>query len=460
MQRPLLVLLLCCCLSGSQANRVYVHPFHLFAAENVSCETLQTQTAKPLETLAVAPLDIQVLTPDGRDPSKLDAQKQNITERTVVLAELLNTLGLRMYQSLSSKQQSTNTLLSPVNTYGSLVTFYLGASKKTANSFQCLLGLKRGSDREDCVSLVDGHKVLKTLQGINSLVDDGPKDEITTQVWTFTRQDAQLSEDFIQGTQDFSDTSFIRGVDLSELQETEQLVNSFVEKTSDGKVKNIFKDLNSSSDLLFLSSFNFQGNWRTAFQPEKTSLQEFHVDETTTVMVPLMTHTGHYHYLNDKVRRCTVVKLSLSKRSYMLLVLPHEGANLNDIESKLRTDVLSGWHSNLQEGLLELSLPKFSMSSMNDLRDLLAKMDPILEAQLLGSQAEFSQLSNAKPFTIDKVINKVLFEMSEEGAEPQDKKQEAGVPLKLSINRPFFFSVIEGDSNSIFMLGKIVNPAL
>ncbi|XP_069000616.1 angiotensinogen [Embiotoca jacksoni] len=460
MQRPLLVLLLCCCLSGSQANRVYVHPFHLFAAENVSCETLQTQTAKPLETLAVAPLDIQVLTPDGRDPSKLDAQKQNITERTVVLAELLNTLGLRMYQSLSSKQQSTNTLLSPVNTYGSLVTFYLGASKKTANSFQCLLGLKRGSDREDCVSLVDGHKVLKTLQGINSLVDDGPKDEITTQVWTFTRQDAQLSEDFIQGTQDFSDTSFIRGVDLSELQETEQLVNSFVEKTSDGKVKNIFKDLNSSSDLLFLSSFNFQGNWRTAFQPEKTSLQEFHVDETTTVMVPLMTHTGHYHYLNDKVRRCTVVKLSLSKRSYMLLVLPHEGANLNDIESKLRTDVLTGWHQNLQEGLLELSLPKFSMSSMNDLRDLLAKMDPILEAQLLGSQAEFSQLSNAKPFTIDKVINEVLFEMSEEGAEPQDKKQEAGVPLKLSINRPFFFSVIEGDSNSIFMLGKIINPAL
>lgn len=51
-----------------------------------------------------------------------------------------------------------------------------------------------------------------------------------------------------------------------------------------------------------------------------------------------------------KVRRCTVVKLSLSKRSYMLLVLPHEGASLSDIESKLRTDVMSGWYQNLQEG--------------------------------------------------------------------------------------------------------------
>nr|XP_046258022.1 angiotensinogen [Scatophagus argus] len=460
LQSPLLSLLLCCYLSGSQANRVYVHPFHLFAAENVSCETLQPQTSKPLETLPVASLDIEVLTPDSRDQSVLDAQKQNITERTAVLAELLNSLGLRMYQALSSKQHNTNSLFSPVNTYGSLVTFYLGVSKKTASSFQLLLGLSSGTDQEDCVSLVDGHKVLQTLQSINSLVDDGPKDEITTQVWTFTREHAQLSGDFVQGTQDFSDTSFIRGVDFSKPQEAEQLVNSFVEKTSDRKVKSVFKHLNSSSDLLFLTLFSFQGNWRTAFQPEKTSLQEFHVDETTTVMAPLMTHTGQYHYLNDKVRRCTAVKLSLSKRSYMLLVLPHEGTKLHDLESKLRTDVISDWHQNLQEGLLELSLPKFSMSSVTDLRDLLTNMDPEVEAKLLGSQAEFSQLSNTKPFTIDKAFNKVMFEMSEEGAEPQDKIQEAGIPLKLSINRPFFFSVIEGDSNAILMLGKITNPTL
>ncbi|TMS04966.1 hypothetical protein E3U43_010123 [Larimichthys crocea] len=105
LQSRLLALLLCCYLSGSQANRVYVHPFYLFAAENVSCETLQPQTPKPLETLPVAPLDIEVLTPDSRDPLKLDAQ--NITVRTAVLAELLNSLGLRMYQSFSSKQQNT-----------------------------------------------------------------------------------------------------------------------------------------------------------------------------------------------------------------------------------------------------------------------------------------------------------------------------------------------------------------
>ncbi|KAJ3609934.1 hypothetical protein NHX12_022028 [Muraenolepis orangiensis] len=436
------VLLLGCCLA-SQANRVYVHPFYLFAAENVSCETLQTDAAKPLRTLAVASLDAAVLAPDARDPVE-DAARQNVTQQTAVLAELLNSLGIRMYQTLSAQQGSTNTLLSPVNTYGSLVTFYLGASKKTAGSYQLLLGLNRDTDQEDCVSLVDGHKVLKTLQSINSLVDDGPKDEIVTRVWAFAPQGARLSEDFVQGTQDFSDASFTRAVDFSRVEEAQGLVNGFVERTSEGRVKDLFKDLRPDANLLFMSSFIFKGNWKTAFQPERTSLQEFHVDDNTTVTV----------------RRCTVVKLPLSKRSYMLLVLPNEGIKLKDIEGKLRSDVIADWHQYLQEGQLELSLPKFSMSSVTDLRQLLANMAAEVEERLLGSEAEFDRLSGSKPFTIDKVFNQVQFEMSEEGSEHQDKGLEAGVPLKLTINRPFFFSITEGHSNAILMLGKITNPTL
>ena len=126
---------------------------------------------------------------------------------------------------------------------------------------QILLGVNRVTDQPDCVSLVDGHTVLKSLQSINSLVDDGPKDEIVTQVWTFVAQGAQLSEDFIQGVQDFSDASFTRAVNFSQTQEAQELVNSFVERTADGKekVKDAFKDLSPGANLLFMSSFVFKG---------------------------------------------------------------------------------------------------------------------------------------------------------------------------------------------------------
>ncbi|PWA25594.1 hypothetical protein CCH79_00001780 [Gambusia affinis] len=198
----------------------------------------------------------------------------------------------------------------------------------------------------------------------------------------------------------------------------------------------------------------------TAFQPDKVSTEEFHVDETTKVMTSTMTRTYKYHYLKDKVNRCTVVKLPLSKQSHMLLVLPHEGTTLGHIENKLLTNLMGGWHKNLQEGLLELSLPKFSLSSLIDIHDLLTTMNRSLGATLLGSQAEFSQLSNTSPFSIDKAMNNVMFEMSGEAAEPQARTTEAGVAVRLSINRPFFFSIIEEHYESILLLGKISNPTL
>lgn len=108
------------------------------------------------------------------------------------------------------------------------------------------------------------HNVLKTLRSINALAD-----EVTTQLWAFTRQDAQLSDDFIQGTKDLADASFVRSLDLSKPEEAQQLVNSFMEKTSNGKVKSIFKELNSSSDLLFVSSFSFQGPSSTVVNQSK-----------------------------------------------------------------------------------------------------------------------------------------------------------------------------------------------
>lgn len=45
-----------------------------------------------------------------------------------------------------------------------------------------------------------------------------------------------------------------------------------------------------------------------------------------------------------------MVKLPLSKRSSMLLVLPHQGSNLHDIESKLPKNIISDWLQNLSEG--------------------------------------------------------------------------------------------------------------
>lgn len=54
----------------------------------------------------------------------------------------------------------------------------------------------------------------------------------------------------------------------------------------------------------------------------------------------------------------------------------------------------------------------------------------------------------------------MLFEMSEDGKEVPNKTQDELVPLRVSVDRPFLFTIVEGNTNAILMLGRILNPNL
>uniref|UniRef100_A0A0E9X6G5 Serpin domain-containing protein n=1 Tax=Anguilla anguilla TaxID=7936 RepID=A0A0E9X6G5_ANGAN len=231
-------------------------------------------------------------------------------------------------------------------------------------------------------------------------------------------------------------------------------LNDFMEKTSPWKTKLLFQDINSTSDLLFASSMHFKGKWRTMFRPEATSLQEFWIDDKTSVTVPLMTHKGIYSYLDDKRRKCTVLKLPLSRHAYMLLVLPYEGAQMDTIEDKLTVHI-SEWTQHLKEGLLEVSLPKLSLNVVNDLQSILTNLGL---PSLLGTGANFSHLSRKENFTVGEVLNEVVFETSEEGSEQQDEPKGAEAAMKLTVNRPFCFAIVEESSSALLLLGRIGNP--
>ncbi|KAJ8359948.1 hypothetical protein SKAU_G00164730 [Synaphobranchus kaupii] len=442
--RPLLLIAF---LTAVAANRVYVHPFGMFALGNGSCKPTHALEVTPLETVSLTSIE------DGVEPDPVHTymeQRGNVSQRTAVLAQLLNTLGQRFYDTLQT-QKAPNGLFSPVNAYGALVAFYLGAWGATASQLQKLLGLEKETDKPDCVSPFDGHKVLRTLCSINALMD-GSADELKTPVWVFSN--ANLSKSFARGIWEYSNTSYTRAVDLSQPLKAQSQLNAFMEKTSAGKSKLLFQDINSTSDLLFASAVHFKGKWRTMFRPEATSPQEFWIDDKTSVTVPLMTHTGKYSYLDDKRMKCTVLKLALSRHAYMLLVLPYEGAHLDHIEKQL-TARISDWSHHLKEGVLEVSLPKLSLNAVSDLKSILSNMGL---PNLLGTGANFTHFSRKEHFTVGKVLNEVVFEMSEEGSEQQDESQGDEAELKLTFNRPFCFTVIEGSSGAILLLGRIGNP--
>lgn len=245
------------------ANRVYVHPFNLFALDNATCEVLTPATEQELEVMKAPLLSAQdKAEADLRNPADSDGLGGNSTERLAYLVNLQNHLGLRMYNSLRGSQRDSNTLFSPMDAYETLVTLYLGASKKTAVFYRDLLGIVSPSEGEGCVYLFDGHKVLLTLQEVTSLMDSS-QDKLKTLAWSFISQDAEISKDFVRGTRDFSDASFTRSVDFSKPEEAKEMANSFVHKTSDGNIKQLFQNLSSATNFLFASSLHFKGKCKS-----------------------------------------------------------------------------------------------------------------------------------------------------------------------------------------------------
>lgn len=250
-------LLLLLYLTVGTSNRVYIHPFSLFGSGDISCETVQSPETGPLETVSSLPAVQESMEPD---PRGAPVELRNVTQRVAVLAELQNSLGLRMYRTLSRRHDDRNVLMSPLSTFGTLVTLYLGTWDKTAVSYQQLLGLNWETERPGCVHLMDGHTVLRTLRALGSLAD-GPRDQLRTLVWSFVDADADLSQDFLTGMKDFSDASFVRSVNFSQTEEAQKQINTFIQRTSQSPLVHTFTDLHQSTDMLFTSSVHFKGLW-------------------------------------------------------------------------------------------------------------------------------------------------------------------------------------------------------
>ncbi|XP_041108742.1 angiotensinogen isoform X2 [Polyodon spathula] len=186
-------------------------------------------------------------------------------------------------------------------------------------------------------------------------------------------------------------------------------------------------------------------------------MQEFWTDDTNKVAVPLMSQSGVFQYFSDGNRNCFVIKLPFSKKAYMLLVRSIKGTDLNHIEALLTSNVISEWQHKLKKRFVHLSLPKFSMGTVSDLKEILTN---IKLPDLLGKSSDFTKLSNKEHLTIDKVLNKVIFEVTEEGSENHTESRDSiPTPLELKINKPFFFAVVEGNSDALLLLGRITNPS-
>lgn len=193
-------------------------------------------------------------------------------------------------------------------------------------------------------------------------------------------------------------------------------INGWAVTNSCGKILNAISEdlIDPNTRMLLLNTAYFKGQWQIRFDPEQATNGIFWVGPYRSISVPMMHVHGHFRYC--VFGNFEAVQLPyISNRLSMLIILTDSfddfskwQTNFDKFTTKL-FDNDYAYEPNLKRpplwieqlcqmmgtGDLEVSMPKFSISSAFDLNDPLQELGM---HDAFGSEANFSGITPMRPF--------------------------------------------------------------
>uniref|UniRef100_A0A672ZAS6 Serpin domain-containing protein n=1 Tax=Sphaeramia orbicularis TaxID=375764 RepID=A0A672ZAS6_9TELE len=250
----------------------------------------------------------------------------------------------------------------------------------------------------------------------------------------------------------------IFNVDFTKPDEAAAQINTFISEHTNGKIKDMVKDLDPEMAMVLINYVYFRGQWEKPFDGNYTTKEEFHVDETTTVEVDMMKRTGRYEYYQDMENHTSVILLPYKGNTSMMIVLPDEG-KMREVEDAICKDHIKHWHDSLFRNSVDLFLPKFSISAEASLGNILQEMGM---KDAFGDNADFSGISEETKLKVSKISHKAVLSVDETGTEAAAattiEVMPMSMPEQMKLDRPFLVFILENSTRSILFMGKINNP--
>jgi len=249
-------------------------------------------------------------------------------------------------------------------------------------------------------------------------------------------------------------------------EQARKTINAWVEKQTQDKIKELLKPnhLTAATRLVLTNAIYFKAEWERKFQREATRDAPFQVTAQRKVNVPTMHTMATFPYLDGG----TFDMLELPYKNgdlSMLILLPKKLDGLADLEKSLTADKLAEWQQKLRASKVQLSLPKFKMTSEFELAEQLKSMGMTLAFS--PGQADFSGMNGSEPLFISAVVHKTFVDVNEEGTEAAGATAvvmyAGSAPPRKEVefraDHPFVFLVRDNRSGSILFLGRVFDPS-
>ena len=377
--------------------------------------------------------------------------------------------ALRLASTISSnpKSAASNAAFSPVSLYSALSLLAAGAGSATRDQLVATLGTGK-------------------VEGLHALAE---------QVVQFVLADASSTGGprvaFANGV--FVDASLLLKPSFQEIAvckykaETQSVdfqtkaaevttqVNSWVEKVTSGRIKNILPSgsVDNTTKLVLANALYFKGAWTDQFDSYGTKNDYFYLLDGSSVQTPFMSSMDDQYLLSSdglKVLKLPYKQGGDNRQFFMYILLPEAPGGLSSLAEKLSAepDFLERHIPRQRVAIRQFKLPKFKISFGIEASDLLK----CLGLQLpFSDEADFSEMVDSpmpQGLRVSSVFHQAFVEVNEQGTEAAASTaikmvlQQARPPSVMDFiaDHPFLFLLREDISGVVLFMGHVVNPLL
>lgn len=380
------------------------------------------------------------------------------------VARGLRTFAGGLYQGVAS-EQSGNLVLSPYSVLVALGMTLAGAGGTTADEMRTVLGVGKHGDR--------WHAGLNALTAhIDSLAGtqkrrDGSKAEVefATANQIFGQRDVAWEKQFVDLLAEQYGAP-LRAVDYADDAEgARTLINGWVEEQTNDKIVDLIPKgvLSELTRMVLVNALHLKAPWETPFDKSSTKDGPFHRPDGQQIRVPLMHKSSVSASLaTGDGWQAAVLPYAGGKLS-MAVVVPSED-RFDEVESTLSETAFVQAAMQARPTLLDLTLPRWELSSAAALNDILAALG--MPMAFDERAADFTPMTDEDlDLHVDSVLHKGFIAVDEEGTEAAAATSVAvgdtSVPIveEFVVDRPFLFAIHDVEFGVPLFVGRVLDPS-
>ncbi len=371
--------------------------------------------------------------------------------KTVRLVHAYTMFGFDLYAKVLVEHALQNVFISPASVAIALAMTMGGANGTTEEAMahvMKLVGMEASEINGENKALID--RLGAAYHGI----------EVSTANSLWLRPDFPFHRDFIEKSTTFFSADVFNELDAEK-------INEWVSEKTREKIRNIVEEIRPDDIAYLVNAIYFKGIWTREFDPEKTTDEDFHLIDGSTVSVPMMNQSGEYRYLEDEAMQAIALPYGEGAVT-MYVFLPKPGLELAAFHSRLNGET---WETVIKgftpcEG--RIALPRFRCEFTTGLVDALAALG--MGVAFSAGEADFSRMCDLSRgnVAIGSVIHKAFVEVNEEGTEAAAATavgmrltsiQKLPEPFVMTVDRPFYFAIRDEQSGTVLFMGSIYDPS-